>query len=281
MKPETRRRAVKKSSIVVTALASVTMSAVVWAQTTNPSSIEDTLRQARAYQLQFRAGQYDVVPKYVAMLEEATKADPENADLTNAMGIAYLAQVAGVMLTGGKPADAWTGVQKGMQALERALELNPDQAEALAIHGGVQAMMASFQKAPQQAAKGVADMNRAVELTPKSVRVRLARAFNGLSLPDSLRNHAAEAEDLDFLIRAAGGSRPGDYMHIMRGDLYFELGNPDLARNQYEMAEKSASPAAAEANARLAALTQGGVAATDIKKLRSAAGANCAMCHGK
>ena len=113
--------------------------------------------------------------------------------------------------------------------------------------------------------KNSAQFNFAVELAPKSVSVRLARAFNGLSLPDGLRNHAAEAEDLDFLIK----------------DLYFELGTPDLARNQYEIAGKSASPAAVEARTRLTALTQGGVVAADIKKLRSAAGANCTMCHGK
>jgi tetratricopeptide (TPR) repeat protein len=185
------------------------------------------------------------------------------------------------MLTGGKPADAMIAGQKGSQTLEHALKLNPDHAEALAIHGGMQAMMATFLQAPQLAAKGVADMNRAVELAPNSVRVRLTRAFNGLSLPGALRNHAAEAEDLDFLIRAAGKSRQGDYVHIMRGDLYFELGQPDLARNQYEIAGNSASPAATEAAARLAALAQGGVPAVDIKKLRSAAGANCTMCHGR
>jgi tetratricopeptide (TPR) repeat protein len=271
-----------KSIIALTALAGLAISAAAWTQTTTTSSgIADVLRQARVYQLQFRVGQYDVVPKFVAMLEEATKADPENADLSNAMGVAYLAKSVEAMLTGGKPSDAWTAVQKGMQALERALELNPDHAEALATHGGVQALMASFQQQPQLAAKGVADMNRAVELAPNSERVRLVRAFNALSLPDALRNHAAEAEDLDFLIKVAEGSRPGDYLHIMRGDLYFELGQPDLARGQYEMAGKSASPAATEANARLTALAQGGVPAADIKKLRSAAGANCTMCHGR
>ena len=197
------------------------------------------------------------------------------------MGVAYLAQSAGTMLTGGKPADAWTAGQKGMHELERALKLNPDHAEALATHGGMQALIATLQQQPQMAAKGVADMNRAVELAPHSVRVRLMRAFNGLSLPDALRNNVAEAEDLDFLIKVAEGSRPGDYVHIMRGDLDFELGKLDLARDQYEMAGKSASPAGAEAKARLAAMTQGGVAVADIKKLRSAAGANCAMCHGK
>jgi tetratricopeptide (TPR) repeat protein len=276
-----RRIEMHKSIMALIASAGLVVSVAAWAQSTASSSAAGILRQARAYQFQFRAGQYDVVPRYVAMVEEATNADPDNADLSNALGVAYLAQAAGAMLTGGKPADAWTGVQKGMQALERAIQLDPDQAEALATHGGVQALMASFQQAPQQAAKGVAEMNRAVELAPKSVRVRLARAFNGLSLPDALRNHAAEAEDLDFLIKVAEGSRPGDYLHIMRGDLYFELGNPDLARNQYEMADKSASPATTEAQARLTALAQGGVPATDIKKLRTAAGANCAMCHGR
>jgi hypothetical protein len=54
-----------------------------------------------------------------------------------------------------------------MKALEHALELNPDHAEALAIHGGVQAMMASFQPGGPAAAKGVADMNRAVELVAR------------------------------------------------------------------------------------------------------------------
>jgi hypothetical protein len=146
------------------------------------------------------------------------------------MGVAYLAQAAGTMLTGGKPVEAFTAVQQGMHSLEHALELNPDHAEALATHGGVQAMMASFQQQPQLAAKGVADMNRAVNLAPNSVRVRLVRAFNGLSLPDALRSNAA---------------------------------------------------AATEATARLTALAQGGVPATDIKKLRIAAGANCVMCHGK
>src|SRR5260221_7813922 len=96
------RIAMKRSSIVWTALACMTMSVVAWAQTT-PSGTADILRQARVYQFQFRAGQYDVAPKSVAMLEEATKANPENADLLNAMGVAYMAQVVGVMLSGERP----------------------------------------------------------------------------------------------------------------------------------------------------------------------------------
>lgn len=78
---------------------------------------------------------------------------------------------------------------------------------------------------------------------------RLLRAFNGLNLPDALRDRADEAEDLDFLLERRRG--------------------------------KPALPAATKAQLRLTALTQGGVHVTDIKKLRSAAAINCTMCHGR
>ncbi len=116
---------------------------------------------------------------------------------------------------------------------------------------------------------------------PRSRRVRLQRAFSGINLPDALRNRANEAEDLDFLIALANGTRAGDYIRLMRADLHAESGASDLARAQYELVAKSSSPASAVATSRLAALDEGGVAAADIKKLRAQAGTNCLMCHGK
>ena len=144
----------------------------------------------------------------------------------------------------------------------------------------MQALMASFMQAPRMAANGVAAMNRAVELAPDNTRVRLQRAFSGLSLPDTLRNNAAEAEDLDFLIKVAGTSRAIGYVQIMRADLDFELGKADSARALYRRVAESDSSAAAAAKARLAAMDHGGVPASDIKALRAAAGGKCAMCHG-
>lgn len=250
----------------------------VLAQTTDGTA--DVLRRAMRYQFQFRAGQFDVVPEYVAMLEEATKKEPDNADLWNAMGVAYLAQAARAMMPGGNPADALPAIQKGPAALERALQLNPDHAEAMATRGGVQAFMALYQEGPAGAATGIAAMNRAIELAPASPRVRLQRAFSGINLPDALRNRAHEAEDLDFLIGLSTGTRSGDYLRLLRGDLYAEGGQHDLARTQYETVARSTSPAAAEAKARLDALDGGGVPAAEITKLRQAAGTNCVMCHG-
>jgi tetratricopeptide (TPR) repeat protein len=248
---------------------------------TPASKATDVLLQARQYQFKFRAGDMSVIPPYVALLEDATKAEPDNADLWYAMGVAYLAQGARAMMPGGSPPDAMSALQKGPAALRHALQINPNHAEALAQQGAIQTMMATFMQAPAMAGKGVAAMNHAVELAPTSTRIRLLRGFTGLNVPDALRNHAAEADDLDFLIQAADGTRQGDYVRIMRGDLYFETGKPDLARDVYRIVERSSSPAAADAKARLSALDHGGVATSDIQALRNAAGAQCTMCHGR
>ena len=63
--------------------------------------------------------------------------------------------------------------------------------------------------------------------------------------------------------------------------LAFEMGKPDLARETYQLVADIGSAAAAkDAKGRLSALGKGGVPMADIKALRSAAGAQCAMCHG-
>jgi hypothetical protein len=241
----------------------------------------DVLEQAWKYQLQYRSGNLDIVPAYVALLEEATKAKPNDAELWYQMGVAYLAQAARALQPGGNPADAMSPMTKGPVALWRALQIKPDHAEALAQLGGVQAMLGPVLQKPEMVTRGVAQMNRAVELAPNSKRARLQRAFSGLSLPDSLRNHAAEAEDLDFLMEAAAWTRAGDYVTLMRADLYFETGKPDLARALYEIVEQSGTTATADAKARLSALDKDGIPMSEIKALRMAAGAKCAMCHGK
>jgi hypothetical protein len=266
--------------LVVKATIALAMGGVAFAQTTDQGD-RDILRRAMAYQFMFRAGQTDVVPEYVAMLEEATQAAPENAELWNAMGVAYLAEAARAMMPGGRPADALAAMKKGPAALERAIQLNPDHAVALATRGGVQAFMGLYQQGPSGAAEGIARMNRAIALAPSSRRVRLQRAFSGINLPDGLRNRDAEAEDLEFLIPISEGTRAGDYIRLLRGDLHAEGGASDLAREQYAVVAGSSSPAAAEAIARMTALAQGGIAAADIKKLRAQAGTNCLMCHGR
>jgi tetratricopeptide (TPR) repeat protein len=253
------------------------------AQSAQPAipKAREVLVKARDYQMQFRAGNMDVIPEYIALLEAATKREPDSADLWYALGRAYLMEGARALLPGGNVADAMPAMQKGPAALKRALQINPDHADSLAQLGGVQALMASLMQAPVMAKQGVAQMNRAVELAPNSTRVRLTRAFLGLTLPDDLRDHAKEAEDLDFLIEDTYGSRSIDYVRLLRADLDFETGKTESARDAYQLVADTGSNAPSkEAKARLAALEKGGIALSDIKALRSAAGAQCAMCHG-
>jgi hypothetical protein len=118
-----------------------------------------------------------------------------------------------------------------------------------------------------------------VQISPDSMPVRLQRAFLGLNLPDELRNHAAEAEDLDFLIENSDWGTAVHFVMLLRGDLHAENGDAKQAATLYTAVKDANSRASAEANSRLAALARGGVAQEDIKRLRAAAGAECAMCH--
>lgn len=249
------------------------------APTPIPASGE-VLKQAKRYEYRYREGDATVLSPWVTMLEEATNAEPDNADLWYALGYAYLARGAQAVMPGGDPSWATVAMQKGPAALRRALQLNPNHPEALSQVGGIQVLMGTMMQAPAMTARGVAQMNRAVELAPDSMRVRLMRAFAGPTLPTELRNYEREAADLDFLIEAASWNRAGDYMGILRADLDFEAGKLDAARNLYGIVANSTSSAAELAKARLAALDRGGVDMADITALRTAAGAQCTMCHG-
>jgi hypothetical protein len=172
-------------------------------------------------------------------------------------------------------------MQKGPAALRQALQLNPRHAEALSQLGGIQTLLGPVLQLPAMASRGVAQMDRAVELAPGSMRVRLMRAFAGPNVPAELRNTRHEAEDLDFLIEASEWGTAGDYVRILRGDLHWELGEREQARSMYRGVEHTGSGASADARSRLAALERDDMPMEEIRALRAAAGAQCAMCHAR
>jgi len=242
------------------------------------------LKQSRDYQLRFRDGDLEVVTSNVAMLEKATAAETGNADLWYALGSAYVYVAARATMPGGNRADLMLAMQKGMPALNRALEINPDHAESLSLRAGMRALMGLQMNAPQMLAQAIADMNRAIELAPDTVSVRLNRGFGAPVMPEELRNRLNEAADLDFLIERSDWNRAGNFVTILRADLHFENGELDSARRLYAMVDSSGAASAAQlARSRLALLPQGRDAMMkDIKALRAAAGGNrCSMCHGR
>jgi tetratricopeptide (TPR) repeat protein len=245
-----------------------------------PAGGKNYVQLAHQYEIQYRSGNVDVVPEYVAAMDEATRVAPDNAEHWYLLGRAYMA-VAARALAANKPAEAMPAMQKGPAALMHALKLNPEHAQALAQLGGVQTMLGPVLNKPDWVTRGINQMNQAVKIAPDSTRVRLQRAFLGLNLPDDLRNRGAEAEDLDFLIENADWGTAVHYVMILRGDLHAENGDLQQAAVYYSSVRDAGSPAASEATSRVAALARGAVPQDDIKRLRTAAGADCAMCHRK
>lgn len=251
------------------------------------TEIKSVLRQAALYQQQFRTGNVAILPDYLAMLEQATMTTTDNADLWYAMGVAHFANAAGAVRGTGSIDMAAVApmYQKGSAALERALQLDPEHPEAIALRAGTRLMLAAFARKPEVIAvlreSAIAEMNRAIALDPDSKRARLQRAFSGLTLPEEFRNHANEAADLEWLMAVSKGSQSGDYISLMRADLYFEQGDYDEAREMYEKVQRSSSPAALVATKRLSAMEAGRISTDSIMTLRRAAGADCGMCHDR
>jgi hypothetical protein len=244
--------------------------------------ITAVLKESQALRYRFREGDADAAIANVALLEKATASEVGNADLWNAMGLAYVYLAARATLPGGNRADAVIALQKGMPALNRALQINPDHAEALSVRAGMRALVGMQMNSPALVPQALADMNRAVDLAPGSVPVRLTRAFGAPVMPDGLRNRANEAADLEFLIEQAEGNRAGDFMTLLRADLHYENGELDSARQLYEKINGTGAASAAQlARTRLSLLPQGRDAMMkDIQALRAVAGTRCVMCHG-
>lgn len=277
--PTLARVATKIAMWIVIALVFL-QAAIDTARADTPATGKNYAALAHHYEMQFRGGNMDIVPEYVAAMDEATQVAPDNADNWYQLGRAYMAMAARA-LAANKPAEAMPAMQKGPAALMRALKLDPEHAPALAQIGGVQTMLGPVLNKPEWVTRGIDQMNQAVKIAPESMRVRLQRAFLGMNLPEELRNRAVEAEDLDFLIDNSDWGPAVHYVMILRGDLHADNGDATQAAAYYRSVKDADSRASAEANSRLVALSRGGVPQNDIKRLRTAAGAECAMCHGK
>jgi hypothetical protein len=234
-----------------------------------------------AYSYQARVGKYEVGNEAVAMMEAATAADPGNAELWAQLGGAYGLQAMQFTLPGKNPVEAFPILGKAIAAQSKALETDPDNLVALGGHGSNAMIFSLIQRKPELGQKGIAEMNRAVELAPKnrSQVQRLLRMQTLLNMPEQYRNRPVEIEDLDYLIGISQGTRQGDYVRVLKGDVAIEMGKPEIARVEYVAASKSPRAGGDIARQRLAALDKGSVPAADIAKLRTEIG-QCTACHG-
>jgi tetratricopeptide (TPR) repeat protein len=271
------------SALYACAAAPMQQTVAQTAPATPPQSAatDAILAKVTATSYQVRAGHFESVPETVALMQEATLNNPNDARLWAGMGMAWFLSVNAALAPGGKPAEGFAAFQKAADAHARALAIDPDNAEAMSGHGMAMIILSGFQRKPELLPLGIAEMNRAVAIAPGKATVRLQRAFSSVNTPGLAQRADAAIDDLGWLSRKAEGMRSGDYVRVMLGDVLFETGKSDLARKEYEAVSKSPRPAAEEARIRLAALASGApVAPADIARLRSATSSNCVMCHG-
>jgi tetratricopeptide (TPR) repeat protein len=264
----------------VSILAIAAMSVVAIAEP-QPNAKADPLIQGRSFKYQFRAGRYEVAPQAVDFLEAAVRESPNNRELLNELGTAYFMQITATLRSGAERQSALPIAEKAKAVYARALQLEPTDAYALAGRSMARIVLSSRAQNAEELRAALADLDRAKELEPTSVAVRLMRGFNSLALPRQLRNAGAVEDDLRFLQNVATGTRAADTLAVLLGDLYLEDGRVTDARQQYEAAAQASSSGGELARARLESIERGGVAANEIAALRGKLSSECTMCHGR
>jgi hypothetical protein len=247
--------------------------------TATPALSQDREILARAHraQLEFREGNLDVARPLVKTLEDAVAKSPDNAALWEALGHACMS-LLGSLYAG--PPDIQTLItvaERARGAYARSLELDPKSALVKASQGMSRMVLSQLKGDGPGIAAGVEEMNAAVRQSPKSILVRLTRAFTIIHLPPAMRDTHAVTEDLQFILDTAAVGRAEDVIHVLLGDVHAEMGNVGAARAEYQLVTGASAFAAEQAKLRLQ--QPGPIAPASIALVRAGTGTRCAMCH--
>ena len=248
-----------------------------------PNADSDALVRAQRLQLEYRQGHHEVVTPLVHDLELAVNQFPNNSELWEAMGHAYMSQQGATLATSGEgPPDMSAMIAIGERARDayaRSLALDPDDLLVRASHGMAQLVVSQLKGDGPGMMAGVDEMNAAVRAAPKKTALRLTRAFTIIHLPPAMRDTDAVVDDLQFILDTAPRSRPQDVLHLMLGDVHAEMGRLDQAKREYSEVTGASAFAAEQVKQRLADLQRGAIPQASIAQVRAITGSGCAMCH--
>jgi len=237
------------------------------------------LARARQLQLEFRQGNLTVVDPLVEGLEAAVAKAPDNSDLWEALGNAYMLKQAALFQSQPDPRAIIAIGERAQSAYARALDMDKKNALLLASHGmaGVSSSLLKQDSAKLMAS--VEEMNSAVRQAPNSTPVRLTRGFTIVHLPVGVRDTKAVTDDLNFVMQTAPGGRPEDVLHVLLGDVYAEVGQLDAAKAEYGQVTGASKFAAEQSRSRLSELKTGAISPAAIALVRASTGARCVVCH--
>ena len=239
----------------------------------------EALAQARRQQLEFRQGNLAVAKPLVKSLEGAVAQSPDNAQLWEALGFAYMSLQGSMYTAQPDMAKLLEAGERGQDAFAHSLALKADNPLVRSAHGMATMVVSQLKGDGPGVMAGVEEMNAAVRESPKYNGVRLTRAFTIIHLPPGMRDNNAVTEDLRFLIDTAPGGRPEDVIHVLLGDVLAETGNLPAARSEYEQVSGASAFAAEQVKVRLADLAKGSIRPDAIAAVRSGTGTRCVMCH--
>jgi hypothetical protein len=238
----------------------------------------EALANAHRQQLEYRRGNAAIAKPLVKSLEEAVARSPDNAQLWEALGHAYMSLQGS--LSSGPPdmAKLLEVGERAQAAYAHSLALKADNSLARASHGMSTMVVSQLKGDGPGVVAGVEEMNAAVRESPETKGVRLTRAFTIIHLPPGMRDDKAVIEDLRFIIDAAPGGRPEDVLHVMLGDVLAETGDLKAARSEYQEVSGASAFAADQVKIRFADLEKGKIRPDGIAAVRAGTG-TCVMCH--
>ncbi len=148
----------------------------------------------------------------VQTLEAQLAANPRDVNVLMNLGIAYHSQgVAG-------NEDA---VDKGFACFDTLLSIEPTNAVALAFQGSLWTLRARDAWWPftkmKYVDKGIDEMDKAVDLAPEDVSVRLTRGITSVNLPSMFHRLGTALKDFSFLLESAAFSH---FDASLRGTIY-------------------------------------------------------------
>lgn len=180
------------------------------------------------------------VMKARAKLQAMSAAEPKSGPLH--YWVAYASWRAVPLVARTDVAKAANVGSQGLTECEQALAANPKDAEALALKGGLQGMMISFDQGSvmTNGPQSVANIAHAIELAPTSPRAWLLQGIGNLNKPAQFGGGAEPAlESLHKAIALFAGATPADSTAIDwgRDDACVWAGRAEMKRQNYAAAE--------------------------------------------
>jgi tetratricopeptide (TPR) repeat protein len=132
----------------------------------------------------------------VTDLEALVHRSPHDVNALLSLGIAYHKQGA---------AGDEDAVEKGFTCLDTLLTLDPANAVALAYRGSLWTMRGRDASSPftkmSDVENGIDEMDKAVDLAPENVAVRLTRGINSVRLPSMFNRLGTALKDFSYLLK--------------------------------------------------------------------------------